>query len=100
MAKPVPDSDREWQNQAGFVHDISRIKGISQLHDEGTGGSGSLGNFPIWMDKCKSVNWLDCPITRGSRTGKRVGEPTAGVGGFCILFDNGFVVGSYLFECY
>ena len=54
MAKAVPDSDREWQNQAGFLHDNSRIKGISQLHDEGTGGTGSLGNFPIWMDECKS----------------------------------------------
>jgi hypothetical protein len=99
MAKPVPDSDREWQNQAGFIYDDSIIKGISQLHDEGTGGSGSLGNFPIWMDKCKSLNWLDCPTARDTRTGRRVDEPTAHVGNFSISFDNGFVVGNFLCEC-
>lgn len=98
MAKPVADSDKEWQNQGGFLHDNSRIKGISQLHDEGTGGAASLGNFPIWMDKCTSLNWTDCPTARRSRMGIRVGEPIARVGSFSISFDNGFVVGSFFFS--
>ncbi|KAA1467435.1 alpha-1,2-mannosidase, putative subfamily [Dentipellis sp. KUC8613] len=33
--------------QGGFVSDGSPIKGISQLHDDGTGGGASLGNFKI-----------------------------------------------------
>src|SRR5216117_3160788 len=55
MAKSVADSDRDWQNQGGFIYDDSRIRGISQLHDEGTGGASSLGNFPIWMHKCAEL---------------------------------------------
>ena len=34
-------------NQGGFVSDGSPINGISQLHDDGTGGGSSLGNFPL-----------------------------------------------------
>lgn len=49
MAKPVADSVDRKENAAGFVQDMSLIRGFSQLHDSGTGGSPSLGNFPVFM---------------------------------------------------
>lgn len=100
MAKPVADSIRPWQNQAGFLHDEIRIKGISQLHDEGTGGDSSLGNFPIWMNKCAGQSWLLCPTTREERMGTRVGEPISQVGSFSIPIDTGFVIGMVVFWVY
>jgi putative alpha-1,2-mannosidase len=93
MAKPVPDSTTAWQNQAGFLHDSSAIKGMSQMHDEGTGGNPSLGNFPIWINSCTGDDWDSCPITYERRRGKRVTEPNAQVGEFGIRLDTGFDVG-------
>jgi len=92
MAKPVADSGTAWQNQAGFLHDTSPLKGISQLHDEGTGGQPSLGNFPLWINNCTNDTWESCPYTRTSRTGKRVGQPVAEVGWFGFEIDTGFEV--------
>ena len=94
MAKPVADSMVSWQNQAGFRHDsYYPLRGISQLHDEGTGGSPSLGTFPIWMSNCSEPNWHACPITFASRIGRRVGEPRAKVGSFGIRIDTGYDIG-------
>lgn len=36
MAKPVADSVNRVENAAGYVEDLSLIKGFSQLHDSGT----------------------------------------------------------------
>jgi hypothetical protein len=96
MAKPVPDSIRPWQNQAGFLHDEIQIKGISQLHDEGTGGTASLGNFPLWMNKCTGQDWLSCPTKPEERMGTRIGEPISHVGSFSIPIDTGFIIGTEL----
>lgn len=93
MAKAVPDSTTSWQNQAGFLHDGELISGIGQLHDEGTGGTASLGNFPIWMDQCQGPTWEMCPIFMADRMGNRLGEPTANVGSFGINFSTGFEIG-------
>ncbi|KAF3761805.1 family 92 glycoside hydrolase [Cryphonectria parasitica EP155] len=49
MAKPVADSVDRRENAAGFVQDTSLIRGFSQLHDSGTGGSPSMGNFPLFV---------------------------------------------------
>lgn len=49
MAKPVADSVDRKENAAGFVQDVSLIRGFSQLHDSGTGGSPSMGNFPLFV---------------------------------------------------
>jgi putative alpha-1,2-mannosidase len=46
MAKAGPDIYGE--NQGGFASDDSPIYGFSHMHDSGTGGSPSLGNFPIF----------------------------------------------------
>ncbi|EED21157.1 alpha-1,2-mannosidase, putative subfamily [Talaromyces stipitatus ATCC 10500] len=46
MAKAVADSSVD--NQGGFASDSPSISGFSHMHDSGTGGGASLGNFPIF----------------------------------------------------
>ncbi|KAL1982571.1 hypothetical protein VTN96DRAFT_1157 [Rasamsonia emersonii] len=46
MAKAVADSDTD--NQGGFATDSNHITGFSHMHDSGTGGGASLGNFPLY----------------------------------------------------
>jgi putative alpha-1,2-mannosidase len=64
MAKAGPDVSGE--NQGGFASDSSPIYGFSHMHDSGTGGSPSLGNFPIFaqpgcpggdINACKYTSW-------------------------------------------
>ena len=45
MAKAVADVAGE--NSAGFAFDFSNVTGFSALHDSGTGGAASMGNFPL-----------------------------------------------------
>lgn len=47
LAKAVADSDSDG-NQGGFVGDNGNITGFSALHDSGTGGNPSLGNFALF----------------------------------------------------
>ncbi|KAJ5939698.1 secreted glycosidase [Penicillium verhagenii] len=47
MAKAVADTNSE-NNQGGFAYDGSNVTGFSSMHDSGTGGSPSLGNFPLF----------------------------------------------------
>ncbi|OQD74732.1 hypothetical protein PENDEC_c009G02777 [Penicillium decumbens] len=47
MAKAVADTDSQ-SNQGGFAYDGSNVTGFSSMHDSGTGGSPSLGNFPLF----------------------------------------------------
>ena len=46
MAKAVGDVNGE--NTGGFATDGSNITGFSQMHDSGTGGTPSLGNFALF----------------------------------------------------
>ena len=47
MAKAVADTDSD-SNQGGFTTDGANITGFSSMHDSGTGGSPSLGLFPLF----------------------------------------------------
>lgn len=47
MAKAVADTNSE-SNQGGFTLDGSNVTGFSLMHDSGTGGSPSLGNFALF----------------------------------------------------
>ncbi|KAI1082159.1 glycoside hydrolase family 92 protein [Whalleya microplaca] len=47
MAKAVADTNSS-SNQGGFTLDDSPVSGFSAMHDSGTGGSPSLGNFPLF----------------------------------------------------
>lgn len=47
IAKAVADTNSD-SRQGGFTLDGSPVTGFSVLHDSGTGGSPSLGNFPLF----------------------------------------------------
>lgn len=47
MAKAVADTN-SGSNQGGFTLDGTNVTGFSMMHDSGTGGSPSLGNFPLF----------------------------------------------------
>ncbi|KAJ7210446.1 alpha-1,2-mannosidase, putative subfamily [Mycena pura] len=78
-------------NQAGFVSDGSPITGISQLHDDGTGGGASLGNFPFLpftAAQCANNDLTKCIVNHTTRAIGH-GDPTASPGFFSIPLDNG-----------
>ena len=48
-------------NQGGFALDMSPIRGFSRMHESGTDGSASLGNFPIFAQAgCLDDNLNAC----------------------------------------
>ncbi|KAJ7181028.1 alpha-1,2-mannosidase, putative subfamily [Mycena filopes] len=78
-------------NQAGYVSDGSNITGISQLHDDGTGGGSSLGNFPflpLTSAQCANNDLTKCATDRVKRSLAH-GDPTASPGYFSIPLNNG-----------
>ncbi|KAK2599625.1 hypothetical protein N8I77_011363 [Diaporthe amygdali] len=50
LAKAVANVDG--QNTGGFATDGSNVTGFSSVHDSGTGGNPSLGNFPLFPQVC------------------------------------------------
>ncbi|KAJ7763671.1 alpha-1,2-mannosidase, putative subfamily [Mycena maculata] len=77
-------------NQAGYVSDGSSITGISQLHDDGTGGGASLGNFPFlpFTDtECANNDLTKCTVDHILRALGH-GDPTASPGYFSIPLNN------------
>ncbi|RYP10003.1 hypothetical protein DL764_000932 [Monosporascus ibericus] len=63
LAKAVADTNSP-SNQGGFTLDDYPVSGFSVLHDSGTGGSPSLGNFPLFpYSSCPGddVNRCDFP---------------------------------------
>ncbi|EED18887.1 alpha-1,2-mannosidase, putative [Talaromyces stipitatus ATCC 10500] len=65
MAKPVADVNG--QNTGGFATDGSGVTGFSAMHDSGTGGNPSLGNFPIMPQICPDDVIDNCNFLVGSR---------------------------------
>ena len=64
MAKAGPDT-YGGENQGGFSSDSSPIYGYSHMHDSGTGGSPSLGNFPIFAQSgCPNDDINACNYTK------------------------------------
>ncbi|KAI1848938.1 hypothetical protein JX266_005366 [Neoarthrinium moseri] len=90
MAKAVADVNNWGETAAGFVSDDSKIAGFSHLHDSGTGGSPSLGNFPIFLHPgCPEDDFQQCQYTRASRAVDRVNDTTeARPGYFSIGLNN------------
>ncbi|PLB34948.1 glycoside hydrolase family 92 protein [Aspergillus candidus] len=89
MAKAVADTDSE--NQGGFASDGSTIIGFSHMHDSGTGGSASMGNFPLFVhpscpgDKVDNCKWQQ--TDRAIKWDRK--SPKARPGYFSIALDNG-----------
>ncbi|GAM43153.1 hypothetical protein TCE0_047f17730 [Talaromyces pinophilus] len=65
MAKPVADVNG--LNTGGFATDGSGVTGFSAMHDSGTGGNPSLGNFPILPQICPDDVIDNCNFLIGSR---------------------------------
>ncbi|KAI1073541.1 glycoside hydrolase family 92 protein [Whalleya microplaca] len=65
LAKPVADVDG--QNTGGFSTDGSNIVGFSSVHDSGTGGNPSLGNFPLFPQLCPGDEVNNCNFLIGAR---------------------------------
>ena len=68
MAKPVADLAGK-ENMAGFAWGSDPVNGFSSLHDSGSGGLSSMGNFPIFLiPSCPDVQ--DCPMGKTQRVQK------------------------------
>ncbi|RDA88411.1 hypothetical protein CP532_5601 [Ophiocordyceps camponoti-leonardi (nom. inval.)] len=68
MAKAVADTDGQ-SNQGGFNFDGRPVTGFSLMHDSGTGGAPSLGNFPLFpFASCQGDDVNGCAFPKKSRT--------------------------------
>lgn len=79
------------ENQGGFSSDSSPIYGFSHMHDSGTGGSASLGNFPIFAQSgCPNDDVNACNYTKTYRMTPRVNESiVARPGYFDVTLESG-----------
>lgn len=91
MAKSV--ADVSGQNTAGFSYDGSNVTGFSALHDSGTGGQPSMGNFPLSVQYCDD-DQIACKY--GAKIDRAVdvvnGSVRAQPGYFTLKLANGMVM--------
>ena len=90
MAKSVADTN-SGSNQGGFTEDGSNITGFSHLHDSGTGGSPSLGNFALFpYAACPNDDPDGCNFLKTQRAiGYQNGSLNATPGYFALTLDSG-----------
>ncbi|CAK7240619.1 MAG: hypothetical protein STHCBS139747_002064 [Sporothrix thermara] len=90
MAKAVADTNNRAENAAGFVSDYSKITGFSHLHDSGTGGNPSMGNFPLFMHPgCPEDDFAKCAFIGAQRAVDRRNDTArASPGYFAIELNN------------
>ncbi|KAK4217244.1 glycosyl hydrolase family 92-domain-containing protein [Rhypophila decipiens] len=90
MAKPVADTLSPAENAAGFVSDSNPVLGFSHMHDSGTGGNPSMGQFPIFVHPgCPNDDFSQCTYSGYERPIKRVpGSTFASPGYFSINLTN------------
>ncbi|KAE8355580.1 glycosyl hydrolase family 92-domain-containing protein [Aspergillus coremiiformis] len=93
MAKAVADTDSV-NNQGGFAYDGSNITGFSSLHDSGTGGQPSLGNFPLFpYVNCTNDDVNGCVYPKIQRqTSYNSGSVIAKPGYFALTMASGIRV--------
>ena len=67
MAKAVADTNST-SNQGGFTLDGAMVTGFSTMHDSGTGGSPSLGNFALFpYSYCPGGDVNECVFPKKGR---------------------------------
>ncbi|CAG8984009.1 hypothetical protein HYALB_00009018 [Hymenoscyphus albidus] len=67
MAKAVADTDSQ-SNQGGFTSEDVNVTGFSNMHDSGTGGSPSLGNFALFpYTSCERDDINGCKFVKRQR---------------------------------
>ncbi|KAJ4372708.1 hypothetical protein N0V86_008072 [Didymella sp. IMI 355093] len=83
-------ADVDGENTGGFSTDGSNITGFSALHDSGTGGNPSLGNFPIFPQVCPGddINTCNFPIAARA-TAYKNDSVKARPGYFGVELENG-----------
>ncbi|KAF8331884.1 alpha-1,2-mannosidase, putative subfamily [Cantharellus anzutake] len=79
VVKAVVNSDSK-ENLGGYVSDGSPIRGISPLHDDGTGGSPSMGQFQVLPMYCSSLS--HCPTAESDRKVSLISETIVGSPGY------------------
>ncbi|KAK6204056.1 hypothetical protein LQW54_008517 [Pestalotiopsis sp. IQ-011] len=88
LAKPVANVDGE--NTGGFSTDGSNVTGFSSVHDSGTGGNPSLGNFPLFPQLCAGDEVDGCQFRIGDRATPYVASSVdAQPGHFSLELSNG-----------
>ncbi|KAL2259822.1 hypothetical protein VTK26DRAFT_6363 [Humicola hyalothermophila] len=92
MAKAVADTNSR-SRQGGFTMDGAPVTGFSMMHDSGTGGSPSMGNFPLFAyTNCPDGDVNRCVFPKKSRAafgGFSPNTVSAKPGTFGITLDNG-----------
>ncbi|KAJ9151257.1 Glycoside hydrolase family 92 protein [Pleurostoma richardsiae] len=83
LAKAVADVDG--QNTGGFATDGSNVTGFSSVHDSGTGGNPSLGNFPLFPQVCPGDELDNCNFRIGDRKLPYVGSSVVAEPGYFSL---------------
>jgi putative alpha-1,2-mannosidase len=88
LAKAVADVDG--QNTGGFSTDGSNIVGFSAVHDSGTGGNPSLGNFPLFPQLCPDDDVNNCNFRIGDRAIHYVADSVVATPGqFAVELESG-----------
>ncbi|KAI1328713.1 glycoside hydrolase family 92 protein [Xylariaceae sp. FL0255] len=88
MAKAVADSSID--NTGGFADEGNPVQGFSMMHDSGTGGNPSLGNFPLFPQLCPDDVVDNCNFRIGDRaTGYINSSVDAVPGRFSIELESG-----------
>lgn len=88
LAKAVADVDG--QNTGGFGSDGSNVTGFSSVHDSGTGGNPSLGNFPLFPQLCHDDDLNGCMYRIDDRKVHYVNDSLKAVPGhFSIGLESG-----------
>jgi putative alpha-1,2-mannosidase len=80
MAKAVADVDG--QNTGGFSTDGSHVTGFSHMHDSGTGGNPSLGNFPLFPQYCPDDVLDNCNFLIAARATSYVNDSVVATPGY------------------
>lgn len=94
MAKAVADVDDEMEKQGGFSSNNASITGFSHMHDSGTGGSPSLGNFPLFAQSgCPGDDINNCKFPQVDRAVPRInGSVKASPGYFAVTVATNIAV--------
>ena len=88
MAKAVADTN-SGSNQGGFTTDGANITGFSSMHDSGTGGSPSLGNFALFpYASCAGDDVDGCNYPKKSRATQFINDTLKASPGFFSLTLN------------
>lgn len=89
MAKAVADVNDPEEKQGGFASGDSEITGFSHMHDSGTGGAPSLGNFPFFPQTgCPGDLVNNCFFTKADRASRRLNDTVQASPGYFAISLN------------